>query len=735
MSIIKVFFLFIVTSCFLFGQNYMDSIELVKIKKLVQKEELIAKAYKEYIKFKGEKPVSIDDIIEAGYLTNFDKTNPFTGVNIQLVSENDKLVGNVHKEIISKSFLYDYYFSSSNRIYTKPPLSKQAEVLYIVLSFYEKYILNHTSKITTKYNQRSNKFYLDGDGILHWYDSSGNYKLSLGKDLIIDESIPLFDVDGNVSSEFKSLVEPLGILYAGQVILHIEQGSAKEYLYLGDLGGIIKIGVSFKNIGKTIIQFNKTSGGALINGDIYTWGNNANRIATINLDSYTKENSSSSNTSKYPVITSLVRSKVRTYDIKYNENDIDLNSDNYYASPIRPKFIDLFSSVHHSTCGVSTKGELYCGGSTGHDDSALFKNVTTIVNKEVLYRSKFFDGSSGKKAVKVLAMNGLWLILANANNDVDGGYRDGQIYRWGKDYAGFSGVIVNGKANYNNMGNPTELKVVDNSSKVLFKDLTYLKNEGENSYRKVGALSNEGDIWIWGLDDYYQEKCKHKIQNQQINLCTPHKVISDVSFVSIQSGVKGFVAKGKDGNYYRIQQKWNELPIVTLLNDLIKTYSDYIEADDSEIVAIDLSNKLAGSSDGIVWVNGKHELKGDYVTSANSSDATFTTTVSKIKWKTIKVLDEKNATCGIDINNQMYCWGIMSSQKEGSLDENKVANTFMIPVFNTNLFDLDKDYLVVEGGDSGYLTNMTSEEWNDNGTFYLKYPTYIGGFNYEFTFK
>ena len=65
----------------------------------------------------------------------------------------------------------------------------------------------------------------------------------------------------------------------------------------------------------------------------------------------------------------------------------------------------------------------------------------------------------------------------------------------------------------------------------------------------------------------------------------------------------------------------------------------------------------------------------------------------------------------------------------------------MIPVFNTNLHDPDKDYLVAEGGYNGYLTNMTSGEWEttdsegNSGTFFMKYPTYIGGFNYEFTFK
>mgnify|MGYP005992952751 CR=1 FL=1 len=147
---------------------------------------------------------------------------------------------------------------------------------------------------------------------------------------------------------------------------------------------------------------------------------------------------------------------------------------------------------------------------------------------------------------------------------------------------------------------------------------------------------------------------------------------------------------------------------------------------------------------GIVWVNGNNELKGDYFTSQNINDNLFKDSIAKIKWKKIKVIDDDNGMCGIDIYNQMYCWGIMSFYRENttsydSLD--KMGNTFMIPVFNTNLYDLNKDYLVAEGDMPNILTNMTSGDWvttnkdGINGAFFMKYPTYIGGFNYEFEFK
>ena len=58
--------------------------------------------------------------------------------------------------------------------------------------------------------------------------------------------------------------------------------------------------------------------------------------------------------------------------------------------------------------------------------------------------------------------------------------------------------------------------------------------------------------------------------------------------------------------------------------------------------------------------------------------------------------------------------------------------------------DLSKDFMVAEAGDD-YITPISSKEWQTtivtqegrthSDAFFMKYPTYIGGFNYEFEFK
>lgn len=267
-------------------------------------------------------------------------------------------------------------------------------------------------------------------------------------------------------------------------------------------------------------------------------------------------------------------------------------------------------------------------------------------------------------------------------------------------------------------------------------------------------LSSTGDIYIWGVESKIANgSCTaNNWEGVNFNLCSPTKVTtsnstigSNINFESIQGGLEAFVAKGTDGKYYKIHQPKDKKIQVQLVNNVISTYSTYNATDDATILSVDFSSKLSGSTlninQGIVWVNGKNELKGDYFTAQNVDDNLFKDSIKKIKWKKIKVIQDDNGMCGIDIYNQMYCWGIMSFYRTGEDIYKDMGNTFMIPVFNTNLYDLDRDYLVVEGGNPNILTNMTSDEWSttdsagNTGAFFMKYPTYIGGFNYEFIFK
>ena len=744
MTFFKIFFLFLFSLNIFATENYIDSISLTKIKKLIQKEEDIALAYKKYILEKGTNPSSIRILIDDNYLPKgFSLINPF-GKEIKFSSTTNSYDSSdsLPENIEIKTNLFDYYFSNEYRIYTKAPITTFSNKVEIILSSKEEFIYQNKGIITTVKADAKNKYYLDSKGVLHWYDNNGVYKFSFDKELILDSSVTMIDSNGNTTDEFKTLMNGKNITYSGQTILYKKDGAALEYLNLGTSLGVVKVNSKTRDVGKTVIQFSRRAGGMIVNGDIYTWGNNANKITGLNINNYTKEDGSTNNSNRYPVITGLVRARAKIYDDD-SRDDKDLSkfySANYFSSPLRPKFIDFFSTVYHSTCGISTKGELYCGGKKGSTYSfgGNFTHVDTSENDELLYRSTFFNGTSNK-AAKVFANNQIWLILSE----------EGDIYRWGYDFgSGFSG---NGYTRYNYSNtynlNPEKLTISDNNTAVNFTDITYLLTIG---YRKMGALSTTGDIYIWGIEDNISNgSCYEYWENVSFNLCAPTKITknnstltSNITFESIYGGLESFVALGSDGKYYKIHQPYNKKIQVELVDDSIKSYSTYVEEDDTNLLSVDFSSKLNGSNlewnKGIVWVNSKNELKGDYFISENSNDQIFKDSIKKIKWKKIKVIADDNGMCGIDIYNQMYCWGIQSFYRTGNSSSDYVGNTFMIPVFNTNLYDLDKDYLVAEGGRNGYLTNMTSGDWTTsdlNEPFSIKYPTYVGGFNYEFIFK
>ena len=84
------------------------------------------------------------------------------------------------------------------------------------------------------------------------------------------------------------------------------------------------------------------------------------------------------------------------------------------------------------------------------------------------------------------------------------------------------------------------------------------------------------------------------------------------------------------------------------------------------------------------------------------------------------------AMTGVETSTQMYCWG-------------NVARA--IPILNTSLYDYNKINSIGDINDlfiskkENEAEQMSYDKYNNNGNLFLKYPTYIGGFDYEFYFK
>lgn len=714
----------------LFANAYIDNISFQKVVKLVEKEELIAKAYKEYLMKFGKEPSDLDILVNNSSLipSGFSSLN-FFSKTISLKTLNLKAYINSQLPTLLKDKVnvYEYYYSNENRKYTLAPIDINSDAVKIKLSIKEKYILEFKNQITRDKDLALNKYYLDDSGILHWYDLLGNYKFSYGDNLIIHSSVPLFnDITGALDPDFKALFANKKVLYAGLEIFHMQEDKALEYLDLGEKGNIIKVGDSRRELGKTILKFTRRAGGMIVNGDIYTWGNNANSVVGIGNNNYTTKDGSAG--IGYPVVNTLVKAKALTYDPL-------IDSKRYFSSPLRPKFVDFTSDVWHSTCGVTTKGELYCAGPNVLEQNFIdFQGYTRTSreNMEYLYRSSFFNGTTNE-IKKVFSLLSTYIALGKPITDELPGYL---VYYWGN----------NNKYGYGATSNKNEKKVRTPStvSNKRFKDISYTISVG---YRRIAGVTPDGDIYTWGLDNQITNmgNCNQNIDGQTINFCEPVRLDSNINFTSVLGGQQGFIAKNDSGEFFRITQPKESgqgtLAKVENINDLIKNHEKYDSENDVDIISVDLSSKLTGSTleygKGIVWVNSKKELKGDYFTSENVNDEFFKEAINRIKWKMIRVIEDQNGMCGIDENNQMYCWGDMTFFGAA----NAAGNTFMLPMFTANLHDEDKDFLVAEGGEtfegSSNVTNMTSGEWvkGTKNEYFIKYPTYFGGFNYEFEFK
>ena len=81
------------------------------------------------------------------------------------------------------------------------------------------------------------------------------------------------------------------------------------------------------------------------------------------------------------------------------------------------------------------------------------------------------------------------------------------------------------------------------------------------------------------------------------------------------------------------------------------------------------------------------------------------------------------AMTGIGSSSQMYCWGNVGRS---------------IPILSTSLYDVGKISTINKlfiSPQSEKTSQMAFDNFNDSGNLFLKYPTYIGGFDYPFYFK
>jgi hypothetical protein len=208
---------------------------------------------------------------------------------------------------------------------------------------------------------------------------------------------------------------------------------------------------------------------------------------------------------------------------------------------------------------------------------------------------------------------------------------------------------------------------------------------------------------------------------------------------------------------------WDMERLQVLLNNVLVTEDGFIhdahqqwtDTNDSGVYTLNLGTHY---NDGIFYVNGvpysrhndqkyRYKLKGKLdnagklkvvirVRELKTSDYGYNVwawgqSLGDESWGIdnvyIKVKEtNKKFVCtmtGLGSSSQMYCWG-------------NIARS--VPILSTSLYDVSKISTINKlfvTKESERKSQMSYNEYFDEGKLFLKYPTYIGGFDYEFYFK
>ena len=201
---------------FLYANDNVDSLSIIKIKKLVQKEEDIALAYKEYLLKNGKTPTDVKDLIDNAFLPKgFSVINPF-GKEIKLISTKNKIEEFASDNLTLSSALNQYYYTDIYRNNTKSS-QKAKQNININLNFTEDFIYKNQSIITNNEVDAKAKYYIQ-NGVLNWFDENGKYKFTIAKDILSKDQIINEDINNQIKINKDSESKFYELMYIGKKI-------------------------------------------------------------------------------------------------------------------------------------------------------------------------------------------------------------------------------------------------------------------------------------------------------------------------------------------------------------------------------------------------------------------------------------------------------------------------------------------------------------------------------------
>lgn len=740
----------------LYGAN---SASLIEIKRLLQKEEYLSLAINKYILQTRKLPIDSTDKFDfsllktASYLgTSFDTINPITKKEIEVsfntTNKSFSILGIFQKEDDSynnkRKYIYQFYINSIFRVNTQAPSSitktsllKGSEVLYGSL---QNSIVKHLI------NKEEVRLDSEDCPIGNYYYEFKNDKLTY-KYCKADYSFDVYQSSPIYIEKLADLLHVKGEI--GDFAYVNTNGFWNKYYYQGEVtnpwipvasGSILQSQDESLDAEDRAISYIPSQkdlllrdgfGCMLANGDIFCWGNNSFKKAGI--ESYGQLDTSIS--SDY--INTPVMLKVQIDNVKKVTDDTGVlksrRDKRWYNNPYRIKFEKLAIS-DKSVCGLSPifeyfqagitykyGGDLYCNGNLL---STYYEDVQTT-NKSILKRNKYF--ALNKENLKDDDKNEIYLIdIAMLGNTTIVLSDEGNIYSFGENSNGALGInntsfslIKHTKLNNSNNIITRENLLVDVEN-TIFKKVFALRNR--NTF---GAIDSDNRFWIWG-------------ERENSNLLKPTKLLAKVFnkdrvFVNAYE----FILKGKDNNFYKTIEK-SSYELITYSTSLTNAIS--ISILDDELLFIDENRKIRGTllsckRTDIANINKNNSNYDSTYDDCNSTDkGIFSNAILVLNNKedafsNVSIFKNSQgtftcATVGQRAQSQLYCWGDASRS---------------LPIVSTGLHHLGNKNIngIFVTPKTNLATSYVYPQYTKIGTnrLFLKYPTYLAGFDYEFYFK
>lgn len=239
---------------------------------------------------------------------------------------------------------------------------------------------------------------------------------------------------------------------------------------------------------------------------------------------------------------------------------------------------------------------------------------------------------------------------------------DGQIWTWGRNNLGQTGVGFTSKLNTdeNHPTTPQKIEVLDNEELVTFTSLAFNQNASI-------ALDNEGDVWAWGDGDGGQLGLGDQDSVVlDVDYYTPQKINALKDIVSITRGYDHTVALDKNGQVFTFGE--NDKGQLGNSSNEDADYPQLVTLTNIVLIAAASDSTYAIDSDGILWGWGEND-NGQLGQGSDDTNDYNTPVQIPLLEKVISVAAGKAHVLALGESGKVYGWGLNASNQIGNTVE------------------------------------------------------------------